>query len=207
MVTRSRRAKILDLEAVRIDRVAESLAASLEAGHVIVGASTVGPVEEWRKAARKCAAVRGWKVRTGISQDGSRVWAVRLDRETTDEERLPVLVRVEVTSPLLGLDGVTPMSLGFQLLLLCRSRFSLGASGSFLSLGGATVGFEVSDLRLLPVRSSFDSPFLGLIPSGPLGEDEQPSDQQDGSDNDEDDHDGVHSLLPYDDWRTLFTHS
>jgi hypothetical protein len=87
MVTGDRRAEIIDLGRVRCERVGESIARYLEGGHVIVDASTVGDVEGWRRAAQAVASARGWNVRTGVTRDDERVWAVRIDRETTDEDR------------------------------------------------------------------------------------------------------------------------
>jgi len=59
------------------------LATVLEAGQVMVLTSSVDSVPDWGKAARKAAAARGWKVRTGVTPDGARVWAARTDRELT----------------------------------------------------------------------------------------------------------------------------
>ena len=52
--------------------------------------SSVDSIPTWRSAARKAASSRGWRVRTGVTPDGSRVWAARVDRELTpqDDERL-----------------------------------------------------------------------------------------------------------------------
>lgn len=75
----------VDLDRVRLERLGRSLAGALEGGHAIADVSAVGDVEEWRRAARSVAADRRWRVRTGVPRDGSRVWAIRLDRETTEQ--------------------------------------------------------------------------------------------------------------------------
>ena len=102
MVTGDRAAEIVDLEAARVARLGRSLAAVLEGGHVIADVSTVANVEEWRKAARAIAAAQGWRVRTGVSRDDSRVWAIRLDRETTEQDRTVLRDRLGYMSALLG---------------------------------------------------------------------------------------------------------
>ncbi len=102
MVTGDRGAQIVDLDRARLGRAGRSLVGVLEAGHVIVDVSTVGDVEEWRRAARRVAADWGWRVRTGVTRDGSRVWAVRLDRETTAEDRAVLRDRLGYLGALLG---------------------------------------------------------------------------------------------------------
>lgn len=97
-----RGAKIVDLRAVRAERAGESIARYLERGHAIADASTVDDAERWRRAARAVASARGWRVRTGISPDGERVWAVRLDRETTDADRALLRDRLGYLGALLG---------------------------------------------------------------------------------------------------------
>jgi hypothetical protein len=87
MVTGDRGAQIVDLRAARVGRVGEAIARYLEGGHVIADVTRVGNVEEWRAAARAVASDRGWRVRTGLTPDGTRVWAVRIDREVTDTDR------------------------------------------------------------------------------------------------------------------------
>ena len=76
----------MDFQSVRVTRLADLLAPALEAGHVMVNASSVDSVAEWRKAARRAASARGWKVRTGITSDGARVWAARTDLEVTETD-------------------------------------------------------------------------------------------------------------------------
>ena len=102
MVTGDRGTQIVDLNRARVGRLARSLAGVLESGHVTADVSTVGDVEEWRRAARRVAADRGWRVRTGLTGDGSRVWAVRLDREPTEEDRAVLRDRLGYLGALLG---------------------------------------------------------------------------------------------------------
>lgn len=87
MVTGIRGAQIVDIRSKRVARLAEVLAPALEAGSVIVRTSSVESVTDWRKAARTAASARGWKVRTGVTSDGSRVWAARTDLEETEADR------------------------------------------------------------------------------------------------------------------------
>ena len=83
MVTGTRGAQIVDLRSVRVERLADALAPDLAAGHVMASTSSVDSVSDWRKAARKAASARGWRVRTGVTLDGARVWAARIDHELT----------------------------------------------------------------------------------------------------------------------------
>lgn len=102
MVTGDRGAKIVDLETVRTARLCRSLEAALEHGYVIIETPTVTDVPAWRRAARKAAAANGWRVRTGVTGDGSRVWAVRLDQETTEQDRAVLRDRLGYLSALLA---------------------------------------------------------------------------------------------------------
>lgn len=86
MVTGTRGARIIDLASARVNRLADALAPLLESGHVTVSTSSVDSGANWRSAARKAASSRGWRVRTGITPDGARVWAARIDRELTPED-------------------------------------------------------------------------------------------------------------------------
>ncbi len=76
MVTGDRGAQIVDLVAVRMARLVRSLEHVLEGGHVIIDVAAVANLDEWRKAVRRIAAARKWRVRTGVTPDGSRVWAI-----------------------------------------------------------------------------------------------------------------------------------
>jgi hypothetical protein len=102
MVTGDQRAPVVDLRAARIDRLAHALTAALESGHVIDDTSEVASVDEWRAAARQAARDHGWRVRTGVAPDGSRVWAVRLDRATTEQDRDVLTRRLSYLGALLS---------------------------------------------------------------------------------------------------------
>ena len=73
----ARTGRIVDLERVRVDRLAEEIAAQLEAhgGSILRLTTDVDDVERWRRAARKAGRRLGVTVRTGISADRSKVWA------------------------------------------------------------------------------------------------------------------------------------
>lgn len=60
------------------DRLAREIADQLVAGHgsVVRWTADLDDVEEWRTAARKAGRVLGVSVRTGVSDDGSKVWVV-----------------------------------------------------------------------------------------------------------------------------------
>lgn len=102
MVTGDRGVQIVDLDTARVARLGRSLAAMLEGGHVMADVSTVVNVDEWRRAARGIAAARAWRVRTGVTRDGSRVWAIRLDRQTTEQDRAVLRDRLGYLSAMLG---------------------------------------------------------------------------------------------------------
>ncbi|MGH3850363.1 MAG: hypothetical protein ACRDRT_11765 [Pseudonocardiaceae bacterium] len=97
MVTRIREAQIVHLQQARADRRADGLRESLERGHVIVEASSVDSIEAWRAAARSLARCHGWRIRTGVTVDGERLWAARTDlepspaQESANRERLAYL--------------------------------------------------------------------------------------------------------------------
>jgi hypothetical protein len=86
MVTRSRSAKVVDLRRERGRRLAEQLAPTLERSFVVVLASSLDSVEEWRAAARMAGRANGWRVRTGFTVDEERVWAVRDDLEPDEND-------------------------------------------------------------------------------------------------------------------------
>lgn len=87
MVTGDRGAEIVDLRSARIERLAALLAPALEEGQLIAETATLPSVADWRAAARRISRERRWNIRTGVTADGSRVWAVRFDREVTAEDR------------------------------------------------------------------------------------------------------------------------
>lgn len=69
---------VIDLETVRIRRVAERLAEDLNTSGVVrVALDEVDDVDRWRRAARRAGRDRGWRIRTGVS--GEWAWAVSED--------------------------------------------------------------------------------------------------------------------------------
>lgn len=75
-----------EVRRARIERLALRMA-PLEQRSLTVNADELADVEEWRAAARLVARRGGWRIRTGVSAGGRRVWAVRTDREVTLEEQ------------------------------------------------------------------------------------------------------------------------
>ena len=69
--------RIVSLERVRIDRLAEEIAWQLRSNcnSVVRGTANVANVVEWRRAARKAGRQLGIQIRTGVSRDGDKVWA------------------------------------------------------------------------------------------------------------------------------------
>jgi hypothetical protein len=61
-----------------LDRLAEEIAAQLVAGQggVVRWTSEIADVDVWRKAARRAGRLLGVPVRTGVADDGSKVWVV-----------------------------------------------------------------------------------------------------------------------------------
>ena len=86
MVTSAGRAKVVDLRRERERRLAGQLAPTLERSHAMVPTATLTSVEEWRTAARMAGRANGWRVRTGLTQDGEHVWAMRNDIEPDEED-------------------------------------------------------------------------------------------------------------------------
>ena len=69
---------VVDIEAVRVERLANELADNLaSAGAVHAAAVDVDDVDRWRRAARRAGRLLGWRIRTGVS--AGRVWAVSED--------------------------------------------------------------------------------------------------------------------------------
>jgi hypothetical protein len=102
MVTGDQRAAVVDLRSARLERLARSLAPALEAGQAIAETAGVSSVSDWRAAARRVSRGRRWKIRTGVTPDGSRVWAVRLDREVTADDREVLRRRLNYLSAVLS---------------------------------------------------------------------------------------------------------
>jgi len=73
-------ARVVDLERERVERLADKLAPVLrERGAVVVDVAELESMERWRRAARRAGRLLGWRMRTGISRDGRRVWAASDD--------------------------------------------------------------------------------------------------------------------------------
>jgi hypothetical protein len=71
--------KVVGIGSGRVERIARTLAPELAGGQVVsVASASVDYVGEWRAAARKVARTLGEPIRTGITADGSRVWAMLL---------------------------------------------------------------------------------------------------------------------------------
>lgn len=87
MVTGFPGATVVGLDRARSRRLAAGMVSALETGHVFAEVDGIDSVEEWRAAARSVGRAHGWRVRTGITTDGARVWAARLDRELTEAEQ------------------------------------------------------------------------------------------------------------------------
>jgi len=75
------RAAIINLRRERERRLAAELAPTLRHTHAVAPVDTLHSVDEWRTAVRMAGRANGWRMRTGLSPDGSRVWAVRVDVE------------------------------------------------------------------------------------------------------------------------------
>ena len=62
----------------QLDALAKEIADQLMAGHgsVVRWTASIGDVERWRKAARRAGRLLSVPVRTGVSDDGDKAWAV-----------------------------------------------------------------------------------------------------------------------------------
>lgn len=71
-------ATVVALVDVRLRKLADVIAGELRVGQgsTIHAVDEVEDVELWRKAARRAGRLLGVPVRTGMSPDGLRVWAV-----------------------------------------------------------------------------------------------------------------------------------
>lgn len=76
--SRAASAVVIDLCAVRLERLTEEIAAQLirHRGAVTRRTSEVVDVDLWRRAARRAGRVLQTRVRTGVAPDGSKVWVV-----------------------------------------------------------------------------------------------------------------------------------
>lgn len=77
---------MVDLRRERERRLAEKLAPTLERTVVVVLASSLDSVEEWRAAARMAGRANAWRVRTGVTANGERIWAMRNDLEPDEDD-------------------------------------------------------------------------------------------------------------------------
>jgi hypothetical protein len=74
-------AKVVDIERVRVDRLAADLLPAIRdafagPGMLKVATADIENVERWRRAARACARELGVSCSTSVSADGSFVWIV-----------------------------------------------------------------------------------------------------------------------------------
>ena len=71
---------MVDLELVRVAKLAARLGPVLrQEGSLVAAVADVEDVERWRRAARRAGRLLGWRVRTGLNADGSKVWALSPD--------------------------------------------------------------------------------------------------------------------------------
>lgn len=80
---------VVDFERARVERLARELTPYLrdEHGQLAVRVAEVDDLDRWRRAARRAGRLVGGKVATGVSRDGSTLWAVRTDGEVTPAQR------------------------------------------------------------------------------------------------------------------------
>jgi hypothetical protein len=59
-------------------RLAEEIAAQIVAGQgsVVRWTAELADVDDWRRAARRAGRLLGVRIRTGVSDDGTKVWVV-----------------------------------------------------------------------------------------------------------------------------------
>lgn len=74
-------AKVVDIERVRVDRLADELLPAIRdafagPGMYRVATADIEDVDRWRRAARLCARQIGVSCSTSVSADGSFVWIV-----------------------------------------------------------------------------------------------------------------------------------
>lgn len=65
-------------ERADFERLAKEIADQIVAGRgsVVRWTASIDDVERWRRAARRAGRVLGVPVRTGVADDGTRVWAI-----------------------------------------------------------------------------------------------------------------------------------
>ena len=66
------------VDASERDRVAKEIADQIVAGQgsVVRWTTDIADVDEWRRAARHAGRLLGVRVRTGVADDGAKVWVV-----------------------------------------------------------------------------------------------------------------------------------
>jgi hypothetical protein len=84
-------AKVVDIERVRVDRLAAELLPAIRdafAGQGVLKVATAGiaDVDRWRRAARSCARRLGVSCSTSVSADGTFVWIVDTSPVTFPEQ-------------------------------------------------------------------------------------------------------------------------
>ena len=70
--------RVVSIERVRVERLANEIAGQLRSNANSVTRLTINvpDVDQWRRAARKAGSQLGIPIRTGVSRDGHKVWAV-----------------------------------------------------------------------------------------------------------------------------------
>ncbi len=84
-------AKVVDIERVRVDRLAADLLPAIRdafagPGMLKVATADIEDVDRWRRAARACARQLGVSCGTSVSADGSFVWIVDTSPVTFPEQ-------------------------------------------------------------------------------------------------------------------------
>lgn len=84
-------AKVVDIERVRVDRLAADLLSAIRdafdgPGMLKVSTADIEDVGRWRRAARACARQVGVSCSTSVSSDGSFVWIVDTSPVTFPEQ-------------------------------------------------------------------------------------------------------------------------
>jgi hypothetical protein len=79
--------RAVDIESARVDRLARELAPTIRArGSVVRAIDELENVERWRAAARRAGRSIGWRIRTGITNAGTHVYAVSDDYPVPPED-------------------------------------------------------------------------------------------------------------------------
>lgn len=77
---------VINLERIAVERLAREMAPAFRQKSLITArVAELDNVERWRKAARRAGRLLGFPVRTSLSPDGTRVWAV-LDQPVSEGE-------------------------------------------------------------------------------------------------------------------------